>query len=153
MWHDNSPTFVTHATSPFCNRLFMFIAIHICTTLEALYEEITCSSYQALCLFFQCGTRKEVRMEICVVAVSTTHELNSWHYKSYTQMTHDYWSEFKICEHLQVIENEYQVWVELYIATVYNNFVVWYMPWNFLQQGNFHNYVKQYCECCINELI
>ena len=62
-------TFVTHATSPFCNRLFIFISIYW----EALYEgKIMCSSYWDLCIYFLNRTRKEVCIE--------THEVVSFHH-------------------------------------------------------------------------
>ena len=45
---------------------------------KKLYEEITCSSYRVLCLYFLCGTHKEILMEIHEVqSNSITQESNS----------------------------------------------------------------------------
>ena len=100
----------------------MYISIYQ----EALYEEIMCSSYWVLCLYFLCETRKEVRMEICKVdsfyqlqvKFVTLQEL---HANNTRLLIRDLNS---ICKHLWVIVNEYQIWVELYRIVIMH--VMWF---------------------------
>ena len=89
-------------------------------------EEITCFSYRALYLYFLCRTCKEVCMEIYKV-ISFHHSrvkfltLQELHATNTRSLIRDM---NKICEHLRVIKNKCQGWVELYCNyTVYCIFV------------------------------
>ena len=112
----NSVSYVVHVAwqcaeirypyNPTILQSFIYVYVHI---QRSFCGEILRSSYQVLFLYFLCGTRKEVRMEIRFpVKFITSHELLAKNMGSLVQDSN------KIGKHMQVIKNECQVWVELY---------------------------------------
>ena len=107
-----TPTFVNLATSLLCSCLFMFI----CMTEWGGNHVFQLLKRTGACTYFLYRTHKKVHIEIRKV-VSFLHsqvkfmrlqELLIKNTRSITRNSN------KICEHLRVIENEYQVWIELY---------------------------------------
>ena len=117
-----TPTFVTHATSPLCNGLCLYPWLRSCNE-----EEIVCSSNRDWCLYFLRGARKEARIEIrevfslhhSRVNFITLQELLAINTQSSTRDLNI------ICEHLKVIKNECQVWVELYRTSKSHKLINW----------------------------